>query len=110
MSLPPTMNRDGNGIPITGPYPAGAVPITADSGNVAAATATATLAAAAGLTTYITGFMITGSGATAALVITGTITGLVTGTIHFTVAVPAGVTAGLTPLIVPLPSPVPASA
>lgn len=40
-------NRGSDTLP--GAYPAGATPITASSGNVAAATAAATLAGAAGL-------------------------------------------------------------
>lgn len=92
------------------PYPQGATPITADSGNVAAATATATLAAVAGKTTYIAGYQITSSGSTAASVVTGTVTGVVTGTLHFTYASVAGVTLTNQPLIVPLPYPIPASA
>jgi hypothetical protein len=92
------------------PYPTGATPITADSGNVANATATATLAAVAGKTTYITGFQVTASGATAASVVTVTVTGVVTGTLHYTFVAPAGATAAAQPLIVPFPEPVPASA
>src|SRR6478752_7183298 len=42
--------------------------ITASSGNVAAATATATLAAVGNKTTFICGFAATGGGATAAAV------------------------------------------
>ena len=59
----------------TAGYPAGATPLTASSGNVAATATTATLSGAAGATTYITGFEVTGAGATAASVITVTITG-----------------------------------
>lgn len=92
------------------PYPAVATAITADSGNVAAATATATLAGATGKTTYISGFMVTASGATAASVVTGTVTGVITGTLHFTFVAPAGVTAVCTPLVVTFPYPIPASA
>src|SRR5262249_31577165 len=46
------------------------------SGNVAAATATATLPAAAGKTTWIEGFDVTAAGATAASIVQMTITGL----------------------------------
>lgn len=91
-------------------YPYGATPITADSGNQAAATATATLAAVAGKTTYITGYVVTASGATAASVVTGTITGIITGTQHFTYTAIAGVTLACQPLVVTLPKPIPASA
>lgn len=91
-------------------YPYGAIPITADSGNVAAGTCTATLAAVAGKTTYITGYQITSSGSTSAAVVTGTITGVVTGTLHFTYCSVAGVTLSNQPLLVSLPYPIPASA
>lgn len=101
---------DGNYNVINGPYPAGANPIVGDSGNVANATATATLAAAAGVTTWLTGFIVTASGATAAAVVTGTITGVKGGTLHFTFTAPAGVSAAATPLIVELDRPLQASA
>lgn len=91
-------------------FPIGATTITADSGNVANATATATLAGATGKTTYITSFVVTATGATAASVVTGTITGVITGTMHFTFAAPAGVSVAAQPLVVQFPYPVPASA
>lgn len=94
------------------------VALNASSGNVAAALASATLAAfgqsanlgSASRTTYITGFELTGGGATAASIITGTITGLMGGTISFNVAIPVGATVGITPLVVEFPTPLPASA
>lgn len=84
--------------------------LSAASGNVANASAVATLAGAASKTTYITGFVVTASGATAALVVNGTVTGLIGGTMTFTFAFPAGATVGATPLIVTLSRPIPASA
>lgn len=98
------------------PYPANqttgvlATPITANSGNVAAATATATLAAAAGKTTYICGFSITSAGSTAAAVVSPTITNTITGTLTFTYASVAGATLANQPLIVPFNPCVPANA
>lgn len=92
------------------PYPAVATAVTADSGNVAAGTCTATIPAVAGKTAYISGFLVTAGGATGALLVTGTITGIITGTQHFTYAAPAGATVGATPLAVTFPYPVPASA
>lgn len=68
-------------------------PTAASSGNVAAGTVTATIAAVSGKTNWIEGFTITGAGATAAGVIIGTVTGLLAGTLTFDLAVPAGVTA-----------------
>lgn len=73
----------------------GGTPVGASSGNVAAATATATLAAVAGKTTYLCGFSITGGGATAASLVQPTVVGLIGGTFTYTIAVPAGVTLGI---------------
>lgn len=87
-----------------------ATPINAFSGNVAAGSAVATLAGVASKTTYISGFQITASGATAALVVDATVTGLVSGTATYTFTFPAGVTVGATPLVVLFDPPVPASA
>lgn len=90
--------------------PCGGTPETAASGNKAAASATATLAAATGKTTYITGFQISAGGATSAVCVSPTVTGVITGTMTFTFCAPAGVTTAATPLIVTFPQPVPASA
>lgn len=90
-------------------YPNGAVPINNGSGNKAATTAAATLAGVAGKTTYITGFSITGSGATAASVVTATVSDG-TWTLSYTIAVAAGVTAANQPLLVTFDPPLPASA
>lgn len=80
------------------------------SATGAASAANTTLAAAAAKTTYITGFQITGGGATAASVINVTVTGTITGTMNYNIPVPAGATLGITPLVVSFPVPVPASA
>lgn len=91
-------------------YPAGATPITAASGNVAAATATATLAGVASKTTYIAGFQITSSGSTGAAVVSPTVTGTITGTLTYTYATVAGATLSNQPLVVTFNPPIPASA
>lgn len=91
-------------------YPSGATAITAASGNVAAATAAATLAAVASKTTYITGFSVTGSGATAGLPVSVTVTGTITGTLTYTYVAVAGALLSNTPLHVMFPMPIPASA
>lgn len=91
-------------------YPAGSVPLSAASGNVANASAVATLAGAASLTTYITGFQVTGGGATAASLAAVTVTGLIGGTATYIVGVVAGATAPNTPLVVTFNPPIPASA
>lgn len=83
---------------------------TAGAGNVQV---TATIAAVAGKTAYITGFHVSGGGATAASIIAVTVTGLLGGTITFHLAVLAGAAApGLSPnpLLVQFPDPLPASA
>ena len=91
-------------------YPSGATPVTAASGNQANAVATATLPAAAGKTTYITGFQLTAAGATAAAVVSATVTGTISGTLTYTFVFPAGATAAAQPLVVEFPEPVPSSA
>jgi len=85
--------------------------LTSSSGNVANATATATLAGAAGKTTYIQGFVVSGSGATIGLPVTVTVTGTVGGTMHFTYCASSGVLLGNTPMVIDLSgSPISASA
>lgn len=91
-------------------YPLGATPKTGASGNVANATAAASLAAVSGKTNYITGFQVTASGATGALVVNVTVTGVITGTMTYTFVFPAGATAAAAPLTVSFPRAVPASA
>ncbi len=85
-------------------------PISGSSGDVANASAVATLAAAAGKTTYITGFEITGSGATAALPVVVTVAGVIGGTMTFIYSAAAGALVGNQPLVIEFPEPVPASA
>lgn len=87
-----------------------ATPITGSSANVANASAVATLAAAAGKMTYITGFQCTASGATAGADVTVTVAGVVGGTMNYTQTAPTGATLGAYPLIVPFSHPIPASA
>jgi hypothetical protein len=85
-------------------------PITATSGNIAAATATATLAAVSNQTTYISGFQITGSGAAAGLPVICTVTGVVGGPLSYIYSAAAGVLVENTPLIVQYDPPIPATA
>src|SRR5947209_2607178 len=70
-------------------------PLTASTGNLAAAAGTATLPAVATQTNWITGFEVTGAGATAASVVQVTVTGCSGGTMTFDVAVPAGANVGI---------------
>ena len=106
-----TIANDSTGaIGSTSPYPKGATPITAASGNVANATATATLAAVAGKTTYITGFTVTGTGATAGLAVSVSVAGTITTGLTYTSAAAVGALIANTPLIVRFNPAVPASA
>jgi len=91
-------------------YPVAATPLIAGSGNVANASAAATLTPAATTTAYISGFEVTGSGATAALPVTVTVAGLLGGTRHYTYSFAAGALVGNSPLIVQFCPPLPASA
>lgn len=88
----------------------GATSISASSGNVAAATATATLAAVAGKTTHICGFSITSTGSTAAAVVSPTVANLIGGTMTYTYASVAGVTLSNAHLTVAFNTCVPANA
>lgn len=91
-------------------YPVGATPVNSSSGNVANAAAVATLPAVAGKTTYITGFEVTGAGATAAAVVGVTVAGVISGTMTYTHAAVAGATALNPQLLVRFGIPIPASA
>ncbi len=91
-------------------YPAGATPLQASSGTTANAVASATLPAAAGKTTYITGVQLTGGGATAAGIQGLSITGLKNGQITYVIVVPAGAQVPLPPMSVQFNPPLPASA
>jgi hypothetical protein len=102
VSLPPFPSNATTGV--------AANPVTATSGNVAAATATATLPAAAGKTTYICGFSITSAGSTGAAVVSATLSNTVTGTLTFTYTTIAGATLANPSLIVPFNPCVPANA
>jgi hypothetical protein len=92
------------------PPPGSGVQITASSGNVAAVTATATLAAATGKVTYICGFSITSAGSTTAAVVSPTVTTAITGTMTFTYTSVAGVALANAPLVVPFSPCIPANA
>jgi hypothetical protein len=84
--------------------------VLATSGNVAAGVAAASIPAVSGRLNYITGFSITGTGATAGQAVVVTVTGLLGGTITFTIASVTGATVGNAALNYEFPHPVPASA
>jgi len=88
----------------------GAVQLGASSGNVANAVAAATLAAAASVTTFISGFQVSGAGATAGLPVIVTVTGLLGGTQSFIYVAAAGALLPNQPLNVVFNPPMPASA
>jgi hypothetical protein len=92
------------------PYSSDATPVIASSGNVAAAVATATLTSAATKTAYITGFSVTGSGATAGLPVSVTVTGILGGTLTYTYVAATGALLANEPLLIAFPTPLPASA
>ena len=69
------------------------------SATVAAGALSATLTSTTNTYTYLNKVIVTGGGATAALIVNGTITNVVGGPLNFAVPVPAGVLVGLTPII-----------
>lgn len=79
------------------------------SGNKAAAVASAAIPAVAGAFSYLNGFEVVGTGATAASVVLVTVTDG-TWTLTYPLAVVAGVSLQNTPLIVRFPTPLKASA
>lgn len=91
-------------------YPPGSTPVTSSSGNVANAAAVATLPGVAGKTTYITGFSVTGGGATAASLVLATLAGLISGTATYVLGVVAGAAAANPAFSVQFSRPIPASA
>lgn len=91
-------------------YPPDVFAITAASGNVANAAATATIAAAAGRRNFLCGFTMTSSGATAAAVVNPTVTGLMSTTHTYVYTTVAGAALKNDALIVTFSPCVPASA
>ena len=82
---------------------------TCDSGNVANATAACTLATTSGKTTYITGFTMSASGATAGAAVTCTLTGPITGTKTYIFTFPLGAAVPSPSLVVAFNPPLAAS-
>lgn len=91
-------------------YPYGATQLSSSSGNVAAAVASATLAAAAEKHTYINGFSVTGCGAVSAVALLVTVIGCAGGTLTYVLPVPAGVLVGASPMHIAFPQPLQSSA
>lgn len=90
-------------------YPTGATPLAVASRSLANGVATATLASAIGRTVYITGFEVTGSGATLGLPVTVTVANTLGGTLSYTYCAGAGVLLANTPLFVAYAPGIPAS-
>lgn len=111
MAYQDTLGQSEQAVEIAQPYPMGAVPL-AVSATVSAAANNQTLAGVSGKTTYITGFDLSGTGATGASTITVTVTGL-TNTLSFFITIPAGVGtavfANQDVLQIRFPMPIPAS-
>lgn len=89
MTLPNVPN--GIGASSASPYPAGATPVTGTSGNVANASAVASLPAVTGRTNYLTGVDFSPGGATTAAEVLATVAGLISGNVTYVVGAPAGV-------------------
>lgn len=95
--------------PTSSDYPAGATPVNATSGVKANATATATLPASGGTTTtYISGFDVSGSGATVGLPVTVTVSNL-QAALSYIYTATAGAILANSPLIVRFDPPLPAT-
>lgn len=86
------------------------IPVSASSGNVTNAAAEASIAAVASQMSWVTGFILTAAGATAAANVNATLAGVTGGTLTFTFVFPAGATVAATPLVVNFPNPIPSTA
>lgn len=89
------------------PGPVGTPVVTGASG--ANAVLNGTLPAVPNKTNYLSGFEITGGGATVGSIVQLNLVGLLSGTVAYRVPVPTGATLGVTPLIVEFNPPIPAS-
>lgn len=106
------VNSDGSINARTTPaaIPAGATAVSSSSGNVANASAIATLAAVVGKTTYVKGLTITPGGATAAALVTATLVGTLGGTLSYTMGAPTGAAVAGYPFMINFGDGIPASA
>jgi hypothetical protein len=83
---------------------------TAASTSGAASAINASLSAAANKLTYVTGFQVTGLGATAGSTIFPYLSGVAGGSTYFAFTVPTGATVAASPLVIQFATPMPASA
>lgn len=88
----------------------GVTELIASSGNQAATAISTTLTSAAAKTAYLTGFEVTGAGATAASIVAVTVSGILGGTLTYNLPIPAGVLVGIVPLVIEFPRPLIAAA
>lgn len=106
---PPVQGATGFPTAGTAGYPSGATPVNSFPANGANSSVVATLPAAAGKTTYLTGVDISYGGATAAALGGLTLGGLLNGNPAYIVPVPAGAALG-GQMSLRFPVPIPASA
>jgi hypothetical protein len=100
------MSESGGLTVISPGGPAGRIPQHTSSGVVANGVASASIPAAAGKTSYLSGLEITGLGATGAAQVVATVNnGAVVAS--YSISVPAGVTTPISPVQVALGDPVP---
>jgi hypothetical protein len=93
-----------------GGYPVGATQVNASASTGGNTPISASLPAVLGKTNYITGFEITGSGATLAASVLATVTGVLGGTLTYVAGVVSGILAANPPIIVQFARPVQAAA
>lgn len=85
-------------------YPAATTIAGGSSGNVANASAVATMAAVSGKTNYVCDIQVTGAGSTAGAAVSVTLTGLAEGTKTFTFTAPVGVLVAAYPINLSFPA------
>lgn len=103
-------NSDGSIVADVAPYPAGATALNGTSGDHGHASNVATLTSSTGKTAYLSGFEVTATGATSAVVVDVVVTDG-TWTMTYILNVPASSAAvQLTPLVVRFSPPLKASA
>lgn len=107
----PVVLCDSSGRPITSPFISSpSAVVQASSGNVANATAAATIPAVAAKTNFLEGVQITAGGATAGQCVNATVVGLLGGTITYTYCSATGAGLPSPSLVVAFNPPLPASA
>lgn len=93
---------------LNGQLPVGFIPVDIGGANAANAAATATMPAVADKTNYITGFDVTGLGATTAAGVDVVVSGLLDGDLTYSYGFVAGATLANPVLSIKFPRPIPA--